>query len=114
MGIQNRGHKMIKAVAARGWKAGKMAAIRGHKFLKDTVKSVGDADTLARKAANTFSAMGDYAQLVGDLTGHSALQNAGKSLHNLGQSIHNVRRGALANRIRTDFGEGGSGGSIMN
>jgi len=41
MGIQNRGHKMIKAVAARGWKAGKMAAIRGHKFLKDTVKSVG-------------------------------------------------------------------------
>ena len=32
---------MIKAVAARGWKAGKMAAIRGHKFLKDTVKSVG-------------------------------------------------------------------------
>ena len=39
---------------------------------------------------------------------------AGRGLHNLGQSIHNVRRGALANRIRTDFGEGGSGGSIMN
>ena len=91
-----------------------MAALRGHTFLKDTVKSVGDADTLARKAANTFSAMGDYAQLGGDLTGHSALQNAGKSLHNLGQSVHNVRRGALANRVRTDFGQGGSGGSIMN
>ena len=70
--------------------------------------------TCARKAANTFLALGDYAQLGGDLTGHSALQNVGKSLHNLGQSIHNVRRGALANRIRSDFGEGGSGGSIMN
>ena len=114
MGIQNRGDKFIKTVAARGWKAGKMAAIRGHKFIKATVKSVGDADTLARKAANTFSAMGDYARLGGDLTGHSALQNVGNALHNLGQSIHNVRRGALTNRVRTDFGQGGSGGSIMN
>ena len=91
-----------------------MAVKRGHKFLKDTVKSVGDADTLARKAANTFSAMGDYAQLGGDLTGHPALQSAGTALHNLGQSIHNVRRGALANRVWTDFGQGGSGGNIMN
>ena len=61
---------MIRAVATRGWKLEKMVAKRGHKFLKDTVKSVGDADTLARKAANIFSAMGDYAQLGGDLTGH--------------------------------------------
>ena len=104
MGGHHRGHKMIKAVAARGWKMGKAAIKRGHKFLKDTVKSVGDADTLARKAANTFSAMGDYAQLGGDLTGHPALHNAGEAFHNLGQSIHNVRRGALANRIRSDFG----------
>ena len=80
----------------------------GHKFLKDTVKSVGDADTLARKAANTFSAMGDYAQLGGDLTGHAALHGAGTALHNLGQSIHNVRRGALANRVRSDFGDANS------
>ena len=104
MGGHHRRHKMIKAVAARGWKMGKAAIRRGHKFLKDTVKSVGDADTLARKAANTFSTMGDYAQLGGDLTGHSALHHAGDAFHNLGQSIHNVRRGALANRVRSDFG----------
>ena len=63
MGRQNRGHKIIKAVAAIGWKLGNMVAKSEHKFLKDTVKSVGDADTLARKAANTFSVMGDNAQL---------------------------------------------------
>ena len=100
----HRGHKVIKAIAARGWKMGKKAVMRGHKFLKDTVKSVGDADTLARKAANTFSAVGDYAQLGGYLTGHAGLQRVGEGFHNLGQSIHNVRRGALANRIRGDFG----------
>ena len=47
---------------------GKRAVLRGHKFLKDTVKCVGDADTLARKAANTFSAVEDYALLGGVLT----------------------------------------------
>ena len=83
-----------------------MAVLRGYKFLKDTVKSVGDADTLERKAANTFSAIRNYAQLGGDLTGQADLQNAGKSLHNLSQSIHKGRRGAIANRIRSDFGEG--------
>ena len=41
------------------------------------MKSVGDADTLARKAANTLSAVGDYAQLGGDLTGHAGLHGAG-------------------------------------
>ena len=68
------------------------------------MKSVGDADTLSRKAANTFSAMWDYVRLGGDLMGHSALQNAGNALHNLGQSIHNVRKGALANIVRFDLG----------
>ena len=34
----------------------------GHEILKDTVKSVNDADTLAREAANT--AMEDYAHRV--------------------------------------------------
>ena len=67
--------------------------MRGHKFLKDTVNSVGDADTLASKAANTLSAVGVYAQLGGDLTGHAGLQRLGESFHNLGQSIHNVRKG---------------------
>ena len=67
------------------------------------MNSVGETDTLATKSTNTFSAMGDYAQLGGDLTGHSGLHGAGTALHNLGQSIHNVRRGALANRVRSDF-----------
>ena len=47
--------------------------------------------------------MGDYAQLGGHLTGHAGLHGAGTALHNLGQSIYNVRRGALANRVRSDF-----------
>ena len=51
MGGHHRGHKLIKAVAGRGWKIGKTAVKRGHKFL----------------------AMGDYAQLGGDLTGHEGL-----------------------------------------
>ena len=54
--------------------------------------------------ANIFSAMGDYAQLGGDLTGYAGLHGAGTALHNLGQSIYNVRRGALANRVWSDFG----------
>ena len=94
---------MIKAVAARGWQSVKLLLEEDTSFQKNTVKSVGDADTLARKAANTFSAMGDYSQLSGDLTGYTGLHGAGTALHNLGQSIHNVRRGALANRVKSDF-----------
>ena len=71
----------------------------GHEILKDTVKSVNDADTLARKAANTLTAMGDYAHLGG----HVGLTSAGSGLHNLGQSLHNARKGSLANRIRSDL-----------
>ena len=48
--------------------------------------------------------MGDYAQLGADLMGHAGLQRVGEGFHNLRQSIHNFRRGALANRIRGDFG----------
>ena len=40
----------------------------------------------------------------GNLTGHAGLHSAGEAFHNLGQSIHNVRRGTLANRVRSDFG----------
>ena len=49
MGGHYRGHKALKAVAARGWKLGKMVAKRGHKFLKDTVKSVGMQTLLQEK-----------------------------------------------------------------
>ena len=42
-----------------------MAVKRGHKFLKDTVKYVGDAHTLARKAARTLTSMEECAQLGG-------------------------------------------------
>ena len=110
----HRGHKFIRAVAHRGHKFIKNVAHRGHKFLKDTVKSVGDADTLARKAANTIHAVGDYAQLGGALMGHHGLHEMGTGFHELGQSIHNVRRGALANRVRHDFGGANNKPSIMS
>ena len=110
----HRGHKFIKSIAHRGHKFIKNVAHRGHKFLKDTVKSVGDADTLARKAANTLGAVGDYAHLGGALTGHQGLHEMGRGFHELGQSIHNVRRGALANRVRQDFGGSAHNPSIMS
>lgn len=109
MGTQ-RGHKFIKSVAHRGWKFAGQVAKRGHKFLKDTVKSVGDADTLARKGANTINTVGDYAHLAGSLLGNERISQVGTGLHDLGQSIHNIRRGALANRIRHDFG--GAAGTL--
>ena len=55
MGGHHRGHKVIKTIAARSLKTGKTAVMRGHKFLKDSVKSMGDADTLARKQQTSLS-----------------------------------------------------------
>ena len=54
--------------------------------------------------------MGDYAQFGEAVTGHAGLLGGG--FHNLGQSIHHVRTGALANRVRGDFG-GTASRSIM-
>ena len=53
-------------------------------IMKDTVKSMRDADTLARKAANTFSAVRDYAQMGGDLTGHAGSQGYAPTVSFLG------------------------------
>ena len=38
------------------------------------------------------------------LLGSIRLRDVGNSLTKMGQSIHNVRRGALANRVRADYG----------
>ena len=70
--------------------------------LKITVQSVGDADTLARKAANTLAGMGNYANLgTSDRTWWIVWCR--HSILNLEKSIYNVRIGAFCNRIRYDF-----------
>ena len=49
----NRGFKSFKQAASRGFKHVAAAAKRGHKFVSHHIKSLGDADTIARTAANT-------------------------------------------------------------
>ena len=71
-----------------------------HKFVSHHIKSLGDADTIARKAANTLHNVGEYAALGSTLTGSDRLRDVGNGLTKLGESIHNVRRGPLANRAR--------------
>jgi len=100
----HRGFKSFKAAANRGFKQIAGVAKRGHKFLSEHVKSIGDADTIARKTANTLHHAGEYAAMGSTLLGSDRLRDVGNSLTKMGQSIHNVRRGALANRVRTDFG----------
>ena len=100
----NRGFKSFKQAASRGFKHVAAAAKRGHKFVSHHIKSLGDADTLARKTANTLHNVGEYAALGSTLTGSDKLRDVGNGLTKLGESIHNVRRGALANRARQDFG----------
>jgi len=104
----HRGFKSFKAAAHRGFKQIAGVAKRGHKFLSEHVKSLGDADTLARKTANTLHHAGEYAALGSTLLGSDRLRDVGNSLSKMGESIHNVRRGALANRVRSDFGQNNS------
>jgi len=108
----HRGFKAFKQAASRGFKHVASAAKRGHKFVSHHIKSLADADTLARKAANTLHTSGEYAALGSTLTGSDRLRDMGNGLTKLGESIHNVRRGALANRVRQDFGQANR--SIMN
>ena len=65
----NRGFKSFKQAASRGFKHVAAAAKRGHKFVSHHIKSLGDADTIARKAANTLHNVGEYAALGSTLTG---------------------------------------------
>jgi len=112
MGI-GRGFKSFVDKANRGFKQVASAAKRGHKFVQEHVKSVANADAMARKAANTLHSAGEYAEMGSRLVGGrggDTLRQAGEYMSNMGSSIHNFRRGELANRARQDFGNN----SIMN
>ena len=62
MGL-SRGFKSFVSSANRGFKYMASAAKRGHKFVQDNVKSIANADALARKAANTMHGAGEYAEM---------------------------------------------------
>ena len=103
----SRGFKSFVTLANRGVKHVASAAKRGHKFVQDNVKSLSNADALARKAANTLHGAGEYAEMGSRLVGGrggDTLRQAGEYMSNMGSSIHNFRRGELANRARQDLG----------
>ena len=100
----HRGFKSFKTAAHRGFKQIVGVAKRGQKFLAEHVKCIGDADTIARKTAHSLHNAGEYAAMGSTLLGSDRLRDVGNSLTTMGQSIHNVRRGALANRVRADYG----------
>ena len=108
MGL-SRGFKSFVASAKRGFKHVPRAAKSGHKFEQDNIKSVSNADVLARKAGDALHNAGGYAKmdfrLVGGRGGET-LRQAGKYMSNM-RSTHNFRRGELANRTRQDFGNKG-------
>ena len=109
MGL-SRGFKSFVTSANRGFKHVASAAKQGHKFVQDNVKSLSNADALARKAANTLHGAGEYAEMGSRLVGGrggETLRQAGEYMSNMGSSIHNFRRGELANRARQDFGSKG-------
>ena len=111
----SRGFKSFVQSANRGFKHVASAAKRGHKFVKEHVKSVSNADVLARKAANTLQGASEYATMGSQLLNGRAgdtLRQAGEYMSNMSGSIHNFRRGDLANRARQDFG--GTTNNIMN
>ena len=99
--VAHRGFKFFKAAAYRGFKqiAGVDISLAHH------IKFIGDADTIARKTASTLHTAGEYAALGSTLLGSDKLRDVGNGLTKMGQSIHNVRRGALENRVRHDFGQ---------
>ena len=112
----SRGFKSFVQSVNRGFKHIASAAKRGHKFVKEHVKSVSNADALARKAANTLQGASEYATMGSQLLNGRAgdtLRQAGEYMSNMSGSIHNFRRGELANRARQDFG-GYNNNSIMN
>ena len=71
----HRGFKAFKQAASRRFKHVPSAAKRGHKFVSHHIKSLGDADTLARKAADTLHNVGEYAALGSALTGSDRLRD---------------------------------------
>ena len=108
-----RGFKSVVDKANRGFKHVASAAKRGHKFVQEHIKSMANADAMARKAANTLHNAGEYAEMGSRLVGGrggDTLHQTGEYMSNMGSSIHNFWRGELANRARQDFGNN----SIMN
>ena len=65
----HRGFKSFKTAAHRGFKQIAGVAKRGHTFLAEHVKSIGDADTIARKTANTLHNAGEWGPLYWVVTG---------------------------------------------
>ena len=109
MGL-SRGFKSFVTSANRGFKHVVSAAKRGHRFVQDNIKSLANADALARKAANTMHGAGEYAEMGSRLVGgrgSETLRQAGEYMSKMGSSIHNFRQGELANRARQDFGSKG-------
>ena len=87
MGL-SRGFKSFVSSANRGFKYVASAAKRGHKFVQDNVKSIANADALARKAANTMHGAGEYAEMGSRLVGG----RGGDTLHQAGEEvIHSIR-----------------------
>ena len=62
MGI-GRGFKSFVDKANREFKQVAHAAKRGHKFVQERVKSVANADALARNAVNNLPNAGEYAEI---------------------------------------------------
>ena len=111
----SRGFKSFVQSANRGFKHVVSAAKRGHKFVKEHVKSVSNADVLARKAVNTLQGASECVTMGSQLLNGRAgdtLRQAGERMANMSGSIQNFRRGELANRARQDFGC--TNNSIMN
>ena len=109
MGL-SRGFKSFVTSTNRGFKHVASAAKRGKTLVQDNIKSLSNADVLARKATNTMHGAGEYAEMGSRLVGErggETLRQAGEYMSNMGSSIHNFRRGELANRARQDFGNKG-------
>ena len=112
MGV-SRGFKSFVQSANRGFKTWQVLQKRGHKFVKEHVKSMYNADVLARKAANMLQNASEYATMGSQLLNGRAGDTLRQAVANMGGSIQNFRRGELANRARQDFG-GYNNNSIMN
>ena len=83
----NRGFKAFKQAASRGFKHVAAAAKSGHKFISHHIKSLGDADTLARKATSILHNAGEYAALGSALTGSDRLEDVRNGLTKLRETF---------------------------
>ena len=90
-----QGFKPFMDKANKGFKHVPSDAKRGHKFIQENIKSIVNADALARKAANTLHGAEEYAEMgswfVGVQEGETLHQpdeymtNMGVAYTNLGE-----------------------------